>query len=334
LDEEMGYFLSNDGCCRMGSVRIYQPGLKDEPHEWRKHRFLSPSYIEEKGEAPVIEMIVRGIVRRFRYQGPFGATTSVADVTKIQRERRLQTLKSESSASSQSELLNLYEEENTNLNEQLAKHAELIAQMEESILEAEEAREELEGKVRSLRYEHESMGKAMAQAQRDRDLLLQQNQQMSVFAELPSSLGDIVDRIASLHSDSIVFTDEAVKSAKGSDLKDIEKGWACLWAMATTLHRLYFHQKLSPGQIAQEFRNTGFELALTETGLTKNNPRLMALRRVIYKGSSLDMSAHVKFGNKPQQLLRVHFYADPKERRIVVGHCGDHLETSGTKRRK
>ena len=51
----------------------------------------------------------------------------------------------------------------------------------------------------------------------------------------------------------------------------------------------------------------------------------------------VDITPHVKWNNKTQY-LRVHFFVEHDEkaetRRIIIGHCGDHLDTYGTKRRR
>jgi hypothetical protein len=43
--------------------------------------------------------------------------------------------------------------------------------------------------------------------------------------------------------------------------------------------------------------------------------------------------AHIKFGSKAPRLLRIHFALDRDSQRVIVGHCGDHLDTAGTRRR-
>jgi hypothetical protein len=59
----------------------------------------------------------------------------------------------------------------------------------------------------------------------------------------------------------------------------------------------------------------------------------MALRRVRYDGQDVDITPHVKWGNRVPKLLRVHFYVDRQKGKLVIGHCGDHLDTYGTRRR-
>ena len=102
--------------------------------------------------------------------------------------------------------------------------------------------------------------------------------------------------------------------------------------MATTLRQLYFDENMAPGQIAENFHNlTGFELAVSEGSMTKNDPHLSALRRDEFEGRAIDIGPHVKIGNRDPKLLRIHYHADPTTSRIIVGHCGGHLESAGSR---
>ena len=106
--------------------------------------------------------------------------------------------------------------------------------------------------------------------------------------------------------------------------------------MAHELHPLLLEQdELSAANVAELFtQKTGFELAWTETKQTKRDNKLMALRRIGYRGQQVDITPHVKWGNKPPKCLRVHFWVDRDGTQLVIGHCGDHLNTYGTHRRK
>ena len=84
-------------------------------------------------------------------------------------------------------------------------------------------------------------------------------------------------------------------------------------------------------EICQKFRNTtGFELAVGESETTKGNKKLAAMRKDVYNGEHIDISPHVRHGNAPGKLLRVHYYAHQKQKLLIVGHCGDHLDTVRT----
>ena len=136
----------------------------------------------------------------------------------------------------------------------------------------------------------------------------------------------------------MVFTDEAFRSLAKSDFAKCGDGptiiWQCLRAMTNELHDLVM-QQLSAQQVADEFRKRSkFELTWTESKETKRDGKLLALRKVSHRGKQYDVTPHVKWGTKPPNLLRVHFCVDQEKRQIIVGHCGDHLDTYGTRRRR
>ena len=64
---------------------------------------------------------------------------------------------------------------------------------------------------------------------------------------------------------------------------------------------------------------------------TKSDKKLRRLRRVKYRGTEVDISAHVKCNGRGRSYMRIHFYVDRERKLIVIGHCGDHLKTSGTR---
>ena len=69
---------------------------------------------------------------------------------------------------------------------------------------------------------------------------------------------------------------------------------------------------------------------MTEGKQTKNDKNLVKLRKLKYMGAEVDITLHVKYGSKAPKCLRVHFYADHERQMLVVGHCGDHLDTYGS----
>ena len=64
--------------------------------------------------------------------------------------------------------------------------------------------------------------------------------------------------------------------------------------MAHELHPLLLEQdELSAANVAELFtQKTGFELAWTETKQTKRDNKLMALRRIGYRGHQVDCEHH------------------------------------------
>lgn len=74
------------------------------------------------------------------------------------------------------------------------------------------------------------------------------------------------------------------------------------------------------------FGNKSFAARESET--VENNKRARALRSFVYKGESIEMMRHLKLGVKDSvdKTFRAHFHWDPGAKRIVLGHCGKHLD--------
>ncbi|HEY1053910.1 MAG TPA: hypothetical protein VGE24_02215, partial [Emticicia sp.] len=107
--------------------------------------------------------------------------------------------------------------------------------------------------------------------------------------------------------------------------------WEVLWHMATTLKDLY----ISSSQIdVNNFRSkSGFEIALSEGSLTKENKELMQYRKLDYNNRIVDITPHIKVDRKGKN-LRIYYYYDRELEKVVIGHCGNHLPTHGSKVRK
>ena len=178
---------------------------------------------------------------------------------------------------------------------------------------------------RRRRHSHRNAGIASAERR--------ENWEFETHRQLPRSLAAVVELIEQLHPERIVFTEEAKKSALNATLDDPNVGWECLHMVATVLPRLAFDE--SSKDLASEFqRRSGFELSLTEGKMTKKDQALAGLRKITFEGRQWNVSPHVKYGTKPPKCLRVHFALDTDEQRVIVGYCGDHMKTAGTKRRK
>jgi hypothetical protein len=185
--------------------------------------------------------------------------------------------------------------------------------------------------VARLKYEHgQAVGRAQ-EAESVRSALAAQASLLRNLEHLPASMSEVLELIEKIYPDRIVFTDKARESAEGATLKNLNIAWKCLRSMSTALHDLHFQQKLPFRDIAQRFRDsTGFELTIGESERTKKDKKLGAMRRDVYKGEEIDFSSHVKHGTSAGNILRVHYYAHPKDKLLVVGHCGDHLDTVRT----
>lgn len=147
---------------------------------------------------------------------------------------------------------------------------------------------------------------------------------------LPQAPAEALDLAQEAFPDRLLFLPPARKSAEAFIHGSTAEVWEVLRSMAVVLHPLIFGQE--GGHVAKRFQDqTGFELTLRDMKANKRNQAFARLRTVEYNGAVHDMTAHVKGrSNKPGETLRVHFFADYGQNRLVIGHCGEHLPTAKT----
>jgi len=335
VDRELEYVLPRPFRCSNGMVRVFQPGVRfDREADARRHRFFRREELDSLTPDAVEGMIVRGVARRSRVWRVDGVG-SIEDTLTKQRELRLQELRRSASDASleervklQDDLIEAVDEENRTLSGQVAA---LKKELEEALAD----RSELENSISTLEYERDYHRRSAVEAEQRARQLSDQREILSHLREMPESLSDVIEVVGRIWSDRIVFTERAKASAQKASINkarsELPQAWKCIWAMATELHELLFQPDSAKGNIPQEFRvRTGFELTFTEGKQTKQDKKFMRLRRDVFRGREIDITAHVKYGNTDPRCLRVHFCALHSERIIVVGHCGDHLDTYGT----
>jgi hypothetical protein len=152
--------------------------------------------------------------------------------------------------------------------------------------------------------------------------------------ELPEDLTGVMKLIERLYPDRILFSPTALKSATIARINQVSSGvgiaWKILRAMALQLHDLH---REGAADISRRFQDcSGFELARGEGPATRQDSELMRTRMIEHDGVSIDTSAHIKYGQRQPKLLRVYYGFCGECSRLVIGHCGDHLTTAGTRR--
>lgn len=330
LDKELEWLLPAKWRCWNGMIRVYQPraDLRSEIDS-RRHRFFTINDVQRHGHDATLTMIIRGIVRRASPASE-GVVASIADIDQLIRDDRLRQLRlTIQSVPSKEEALLIWEE----IGKLQASNKTLRDQIDELRLEKDIRIEEVEGERDSAvgqgRYWRTQADELRARV----DHFETQAEALANLRTLPTSLREVCLRIEALHPSRLHFTDAALASAEKAEFDDVPECWALLWAVATILVPLYVDEQLTPEQIRSTFHaQSGFELALTEGRATNRNKKLVAKRQIVVDGVEFDIAPHVKTQGGAR-FLRVHFATDHTNRRLIIGHCGDHLGTAGTRRR-
>jgi len=340
IDDELEYLLPFEFRAPNGMVRVYAPNADlDSPSKAYRHRFFTRAQIATIGAGEIEEQIARSLTRRLGWTGLRSSVGSIDDVVTRRREIRRIALEARTDVQSKDELLALYKDANQTLE---SERTELLKQKEAGEQLVEEAGLQLEAlreQVKSVAYERDAFFAQATSARQEASALAVSVRTARSIEKLPSNLADVIELIERLHAGAIVFTDRAKDSARVAGLNDVPDGvevaWKCLHGAATVLPRLAFDEQVSAGGLPEKFQHaTHFELTMTEGAATKANSKLLEGRRIQYDGTAWDISPHIKYGGrKPPRCLRVHFALDADKKRVIVGHCGDHLETAGTRRR-
>jgi len=101
--------------------------------------------------------------------------------------------------------------------------------------------------------------------------------------------------------------------------------------MAEILHPMLFDAD-TPFSDAEYKSKARFHISMSEGKMTQRDSKLMQLRERQYQGRTIDITPHVGSG-RTADCLRVHFAVDQGTGKIVIGHCGDHLENYTSRKR-
>jgi len=221
---------------------------------------------------------------------------------------------------------------------ELAEYVELLRAADQELLikdaDLKQARADFEAKeeeVRDLRADIFNLKQTLSGLQADdgqdgsMEVLEPLREKMVALVSAKPTLQKVVDLMATLYPDRLVFLETATASAKeadrnGSSLAD--KACELLHTLATDYWTALMdgrgdqHAKAVFGQNA---------FAANESDSLSNNGK--KLRTFNYRGRDFVMEKHLKHGVKDSkaETLRIHFEWMPSEKKLVIGHCGKHL---------
>lgn len=240
------------------------------------------------------------------------------------RREMLRRRREAEEAGSTAELLPLYEEADR-------ENSEKIQQLEDWNRQLESLVDSLEDEKRILASQNEGLKAALAGARSSAPgqpgagtILQSRDALLAAIAGAPS-LEESLQVIACLFADRVVILDTAWKSTRdAAAFQNRPKAFELLRMLVTS-----YWQALTDGRGDNEARKVfGNAYASRESETVEGNRRARELRTFIYDGQPIEMWKHLKIGNKPSvaETLRIHFEWDAQRNKIVIGHCGVHLD--------
>lgn len=154
------------------------------------------------------------------------------------------------------------------------------------------------------------------------------HQQRAKLVEALSNKFDLEAVLQVMHvlfADRLVILESAWAAARSADeFKYSHKAFALLAIMCGE-----YWNALSNGKSDLEAKAClGTAYSAKESETVEKNKRARKLRTFMYKGHEVEMMAHLRIGTKPSrhETWRCHFYWDAEDDKIVIGHCGEHLD--------
>ncbi len=322
FSREMRY-MNDDYACYGGALRVYQPNATDPA----KHRYLSAADIERYGEEAVDDFLVRAFAQNVHFYDSFFCIEECQKKkAEHDRRKRMEALQAEhqkqielvEGEKSDTLALAIREEERRLKAEELQLNAEL---------ETERIQAELDDAKRANHNLKAQVDLLQTAAEENIGLRLSLDARFEV-ASLPQTAEDVVDYFGRIFADKIAFSEDCRRPLKGCTLPPAEL-WRVFFALANTMRDLYM---TGEGDIFSAFRRaTGIDAKRGEGTATRNDKKLMKQFETEWNGETIDIEAHITY---PKLKQSIHFGFSGRGKKVVVGHCGGHLDNYSTRKVK
>lgn len=228
-------------------------------------------------------------------------------------------------ASNQSEELREYIELLESADHELQSKDQELARIRYMYEEKDQEVRALQANIANLKHVLSGMQSNEESGDSVTELLLPLRDSIAAVLKGDPSLQQTIDLIATLYSDRIIFLQSAKNSAKESDRGGFHQGakaFDLLQKLATD-----YWQQLADGKGDQQAKAVFGQnsYAANEANSLSNEGKRR--RTFSYRGRDLLMEKHLKHGVKDSlaETLRIHFEWLAQEKKIVIGHCGKHL---------
>ena len=320
-----------------GAIRLYLAGMDpgDPPHRhrfWTRVRFGAENPEDLAGLAgEIAETAMRGMIPRFFFE-------SVERFDRAAVERRAELILRDAQVV---ENLERQQAGNRELRAQLAAlHDELrklqgdydaaVRLMEEEVLRRDAREQQLEAELETVRASEKRLEALLrahqAQSKGGGWIPAAQREALTVVVEgVRPTPEQCLDVLMCLYGDRIELLESARASAR--DAAPFKYGDRLL-GLLVTLATDYWRRMVEgggDGAAKQVFGDSVF--AAKESRTAMSNERARRERTFLYRGQPHVMWRHLRIGAKDavEESIRVYFDWLADERKILIGHCGEHL---------
>lgn len=306
FSHEMGYLGKPEYICSGGMVRVYRPHVDPEADgDASRHRFLTAGFIESQGQDAVLNIFRKALAQDVYFYETFFRMNDCRML--IERKKNQAAIDQAESA---------YVEASDEANLLSMKIQELKDELKRVNME----KENYLLRINELCSRERGSGAGGVA------------EQIRSIRKYPETALDIVRYFETAFPDRIAFTDRGIRSLEECTTKS-NYLWEALYHICTTLYDLL--KQRHPTAPAEFKRLTGWECSRCEGSMTRENPRLMKQFRDQYRGREINIEAHVKNGTRESdpKFVRIYYAYDPAVAdKILIGHCGKHLENYSTQK--
>ncbi|MGI6150520.1 MAG: hypothetical protein ACOYIR_01000 [Christensenellales bacterium] len=312
--EEMKYLCPKEYSCYGGTIRIYYPEIDlDSQTDPYRHRYIKAVSIEEWGSECVLQMLRRALAQNVNFYDSFFRIEECRKLKEHHKRRK--------------RIAELEKEKDHIENEAL----EILSEEEERRLLLEDCIEALEEEKRELKEENYKLNvqvQSYQTAARKCAQLETALENRGRLERLPDDPESVMRFFRDIFLEKLDFSDDAYKSAKTCKLDPCEQ-WRVFFALAMEMRELFIMGNCDP---YKEFKNsTGIECKRGEGSMTRKDKRLMRQFQTEYDGEIIDIEPHITY---PKLKQSIHFGFSEKHQKIIVGHCGEHMENYTTRKVK
>jgi hypothetical protein len=210
---------------------------------------------------------------------------------------------------------------------------ELLQEAAEKLESANSELESANSKIDSLKSENEIIKYRLGATRCWTEVLTSSNDNMltdqmkEAFKATSPKLEQVLLFLKTFYADRLVILETAYSSAKESDrckFKYVDKALE----MLVTLAEAYWAD-MEQGNSERQLKDIfGHECFSAKENSDTISPTGIKRRKFRYKKDDILMEKHLKIGNSPSraETIRIHFEWIPDEKRVLIGHCGKHLE--------
>lgn len=308
--------------CRIpdfGMLRIY---LKYSPQQGsgKKHRFYTQEYIYNNGDG-VIDEITFAMSKNSQNFLP----NEVIEIRHVADKRRLHEIEEmRKNVSKDKDNEKFIEVLDIELTEKIKE----LSETENKLLETEIALEDAENEIAELSWKASQYNELNAKI-----VELEENlEKIEKNFDLPKNLGEVLELSNQFFGDKLEIHDNAIKSAKNysqcANRSVVEEAWRMCTDLAIIMHSLKFIDKSN--ELEKSFKSrSGIEISMTESSATKKDKKFTDLRTCSHRSKSITYFPHLK--SSARKDFRMHFSFLEDEEKILICHCGEHLDNARTR---